>query len=64
MSYLSRISFPRLTIIIGVIRTTDKSMRNTQRIKVFVPLMTESFVKSSQIMSDYGNACEKVHLRI
>ena len=40
----------------GVTKTTEMRMRNTQRMTVFVVLMTESFVKSSQMMSDYGNA--------
>lgn len=36
----------------GVIKTTERIRRKTQRMTVFVVLMTESFVKSSQMMSD------------
>ena len=36
----------------GVMSTTEISKRKTQRITVLVVPMTESFVKSSQMMSD------------
>ncbi len=36
----------------GVTKTTEIKMRKTHRITVLVVLITESFVKSSQIMSD------------
>lgn len=43
-------------MITGVIKTTERIRRKTHRMTVFVVLITESFVKSSQMMSDWGNA--------
>ena len=54
----------KLMNMTGVIRTTERSSKKTHKIAVLVPLITESFVKSSQMMSDYGKADENSHLFI
>ena len=48
----------------GVIKTTERSNKKTQRIAVLVPLITESLVKSSQMISDYGKEEVNNHLFI
>ena len=55
-SSLSYRSFQYSKINCGVIRMTDIKSRKTQRMTVLVLLITESFVKSSQMMSDCGKA--------
>lgn len=54
MLYLSTSSEPIVTNIAGVIKTTESRIKKTHKMAVFVSLMTESLVKSSQMMSDYG----------
>lgn len=55
-SKLSSTSFQYSKISCGVMSMTERSSRNTQRMTVFVLPITESFVKSSQIISDCGVA--------
>lgn len=60
-SSLSSTSSKYSKINCGVIKMTEIKSRKTQRMTVLVLLMTESFVKSSQMMSDYGKAWKKDH---
>ena len=64
MLYLSMKSVLILTNMTGVMRTTESSNKKTQRIAVLVPLITESLVKSSQMISDYGKEELNSHLFI
>ena len=54
-------SFQYSNISVGVINITEISIKNTHKMTVLVLLITESFVKSSHIISDCGNAWKNAH---